>query len=94
MTKVKILSEDKPYNLLQNAIWWTEFVIRHKGAPHLRTSIAHESWYVKYDMDIIAILSVSTFAALLCTLMIMYKLLKMIFKRNKTMLIDCKKKVK
>ncbi|EFN65485.1 UDP-glucuronosyltransferase 2A3, partial [Camponotus floridanus] len=70
--------EDKPFNLLENTIWWIEFVIRHKGASHLRSSIAYDLWYRKYDMDIIAILSIITFIILLCTLLIIYKSLKSI----------------
>ncbi|KAF2903762.1 hypothetical protein ILUMI_02412 [Ignelater luminosus] len=39
-TKVKELAElakDQPMSGLQRAIWWTEYVIRHKGARHLRS---------------------------------------------------------
>lgn len=80
MLYIKALSEDRPYDMLKNVIWWTEFVIRHKGAPHLRTSIVHESWYERYDVDVIAILSIAFFIILVCALVITYKLLKIIFK--------------
>ncbi|XP_014482426.1 PREDICTED: UDP-glucuronosyltransferase 2B15-like [Dinoponera quadriceps] len=80
MLEIKALYEDKPNNMeLEDAIWWTEFVIRHKGVSHLRTSIANESWYERYDMDIIAILSIIMFITLMITLLIIYKLLKIIF---------------
>lgn len=79
MRKVKELSEDIPQDYLKTAIWWTEFVIRHKGAPHLRTSIVDDPWYKKYDMDVIAVLSITTFVTLFYILVIMYKLLKVIF---------------
>jgi len=82
MLKLKTINEDKPFNLLENAVWWVEFVIRHKGVPHLRSSIAYDPWYRKYDMDIIVILSIITFIILLCTLLIIYKSLKSIFSRN------------
>ncbi|KAL6435761.1 hypothetical protein ACFW04_005568 [Cataglyphis niger] len=81
MLKLKALNEDKPYNLLENAIWWIEFVIRHKGAPHFRCSIAYDPWYQRYDMDIIAILSIAIFVILFFILVIIYKLLKIIFNR-------------
>ncbi|KAL0128982.1 hypothetical protein PUN28_003991 [Cardiocondyla obscurior] len=78
MLELKVLNEDKPYNLLEHVIWWIEFVIRHKGAPHLHDRVAHHSWYQKYEMDVIAILSITIFITLLCILVIIYKLLKII----------------
>jgi len=92
MLKLKALNEDKPYDLLEHVIWWIEFVIRHKGASHLRTSIAHDPWYRKYEMDIIAILSVVIFVILFCTLVIIYKLLKIIFNLTKIS-VTTKKKI-
>jgi len=98
MLKLKALNEDKPYDLLEHVIWWIEFVIRHKGASHLHTSIAHDPWYQKYEMDVIAILSVVIFVTLFCTLVIIYKLLKIIFNLKivfnlKKMSIITKKKI-
>jgi len=81
MLELKALNEDKPYNLLELVIWWIEFVIRHKGASHLHTSIADDPWYQRQEMDIIAILSIAVFVTLFCTLLIIYKLLKIIIKK-------------
>ncbi|XP_020300263.1 UDP-glucuronosyltransferase-like [Pseudomyrmex gracilis] len=74
MLEVKALLKDKPYDLLENAIWWIEFVIRHKGASHLVNTIVYEPWYQRYDGDIIAVLSISTFIILICALLFIYKL--------------------
>lgn len=82
MLEVKALNEDKSYDFLEHIIWWIKFVIRHKDAPHLRTSIAHDPWYQKYEMDVITILSIVIFLTLFCILVIVYKLLKMTFKFN------------
>ncbi|RLU27377.1 hypothetical protein DMN91_001181 [Ooceraea biroi] len=79
MLKIKALIRDKPYDQLNNTIWWIEFVIRHKGAPHLQSSIAHYPWYQRYDMDIIAFLSIVIFVALLCGLIVVYNVVKIIF---------------
>ncbi|XP_071564735.1 UDP-glucosyltransferase 2-like [Temnothorax nylanderi] len=91
MLKIKALNEDKPYDPLEHVIWWIEFVIRHKGAPHLRSSIAHEPWYQKYEMDVIAILSIAIFVTLFCTLIIIYKSLKMIFNLMEMSVVTKKK---
>lgn len=82
MHKLKAMSEDTSFNLLENAVWWIEFVIRYKDASHLRSSIANDPWYQKYDIDLIAILSIITFVILFCILLIIYKFLKTIFNRN------------
>lgn len=46
---------------LERAVWWTEFVMRHGGAPFLDFSVADEPWYMKYDLDVIFFLSVLIF---------------------------------
>ncbi|XP_071649151.1 UDP-glucosyltransferase 2-like [Temnothorax longispinosus] len=91
MLEVKALNEDKPYDPLEHVIWWIEFVIRHKSAPHLRSSIAHEPWYQKYEMDVIAILSIAIFVTLFCTLIIIYKSLKIIFNLMEISVVTKKK---
>nr|XP_012218629.1 PREDICTED: UDP-glucuronosyltransferase-like isoform X1 [Linepithema humile]XP_012218630.1 PREDICTED: UDP-glucuronosyltransferase-like isoform X1 [Linepithema humile] len=93
MLELKALNEDKPYNLLENTIWWIEFVIRHKSALHLHTSIANEPWYKRYDTDIIAILSIVTFIILLSALIIIYKLIKISFTCFTKTSVDTKKKI-
>lgn len=93
MIKIKELNEDKPYDILDNVIWWTEFVIRHKGAPHLRTSIAYDPWYQRYDMDIIAVLSITMFVIFVCILMIIHKLLIIFISNDMKKPVDPKKKI-
>lgn len=36
---------DRPQSALEEAIWWTEHVIRHNGASHLRTSSIELPFY-------------------------------------------------
>ncbi|XP_025163006.1 UDP-glucuronosyltransferase 2B9 isoform X1 [Harpegnathos saltator] len=80
MLKVKALNDDKPYDMLKHVIWWIEYVIRHRDVSHLHTSIKHDPWYERYDVDVIAVLSIVTFVILMCALMIMYKMLKITIK--------------
>ncbi|XP_019698291.2 UDP-glucuronosyltransferase 3A1 [Harpegnathos saltator] len=80
MLNVKVLSNDKPYDMLNHVIWWIEYVIRHKDVSHLHTSIKHDPWYERYDMDVIAVLSIATFVISVCSLVLMYKLLKITMK--------------
>lgn len=95
MLVIKALNDDEPHDRLRDAIWWTEFVIRHKGAPHLHSNIVHEPWYKRYDMDVIAILSIAMFVVLVCASVITYKLLKIIILKYFwiKMSIDIRKKI-
>lgn len=37
---------------LELAVWWIEYVIRHKGAPHLRSASQDLCWYQRYQLDV------------------------------------------
>ncbi|XP_076178990.1 uncharacterized protein LOC143152577 [Ptiloglossa arizonensis] len=56
--KLKNRVNDYPYDSVKNLAWWTEYVIRHDGAPHLRSSLAWQPWYRRYDWDIIVFLTI------------------------------------
>lgn len=39
MLALRALTKDKPYDSLENVIWWIEFVMRHNGAHLIYVSI-------------------------------------------------------
>ncbi|XP_053649663.1 UDP-glycosyltransferase UGT5 isoform X3 [Cherax quadricarinatus] len=43
------------------AVFWTEYVIRHRGAPHLRSPAAHLSWAEFLMLDIVFLLLLALF---------------------------------
>ncbi|XP_078051547.1 UDP-glucosyltransferase 2-like, partial [Augochlora pura] len=45
MIALKELVNDTPYDIVEYLTWWVEYVIRHKGTPHLRSNLAHQPWY-------------------------------------------------
>ncbi|XP_022185112.2 UDP-glycosyltransferase UGT5 isoform X3 [Nilaparvata lugens] len=47
---------DRPQSPLETAVYWTEYVIRHKGAPHLRSAAVDLTWYQYLLLDVIAFL--------------------------------------
>ncbi|XP_035853644.1 UDP-glucuronosyltransferase 1-2-like [Sander lucioperca] len=57
MKRLSSLHLDKPMHPLETAIFWIEFVIRHKGAAHLRTESYKMSWYAYYSVDVVCFLT-------------------------------------
>jgi glucuronosyltransferase len=47
---------DRPQSALDTAIFWTEYVIRHGGAPHLRSAAVELSWYQYLLLDVITLM--------------------------------------
>jgi glucuronosyltransferase len=40
-------------------VYWTEYVIRNKGAPHLRSAALDLAWYQYFLLDVIAVLELA-----------------------------------
>ncbi|KAJ9584429.1 hypothetical protein L9F63_021222, partial [Diploptera punctata] len=51
---VLVLSRDEPETSLERLIWWTEYVLRHKGAKHLRSAALDLHWYQYLLLDVAA----------------------------------------
>ncbi|XP_039519864.1 UDP-glucuronosyltransferase 2C1-like [Pimephales promelas] len=61
MQRLSHLHRDKPVKHLDSALFWIEFVMRHKGAAHLRTESYKLPWYSYYSVDV----AVTLFAVVL-----------------------------
>ncbi|XP_054625695.1 UDP-glucuronosyltransferase 2B1-like [Dunckerocampus dactyliophorus] len=53
MQRLSRLHRDQPITPIDNALFWIEFVMRHKGAAHLRTESYKLPWYAYYSVDIV-----------------------------------------
>ncbi|KZC09278.1 Ecdysteroid UDP-glucosyltransferase, partial [Dufourea novaeangliae] len=82
--EVRSIAKDKPYDLLEHLVWWTEFVIRRKGAPHLRTSLASLPWYQRYDTDIIVFLTIVVCIVIFISTNVFTKLLVYLYRQRQT----------
>ncbi|XP_034029259.1 UDP-glucuronosyltransferase 2C1-like [Thalassophryne amazonica] len=54
MQKLSQIHRDKPLKPIDSATFWMEYVMRHKGAPHLRTESYKLPWYTYHSLDVIA----------------------------------------
>ncbi|XP_054605521.1 UDP-glucuronosyltransferase 2C1 [Nothobranchius furzeri] len=52
MRRLSALHRDQPLRPLDTAVYWIEFVMRHKGAAHLRTESYKMPWYSYYSVDV------------------------------------------
>jgi glucuronosyltransferase len=67
---------DQPLTPLEQAVYWTEYVIRHKGAPHLRSAVMDLAWYQYFLLDVIAVLTLASVSILLLLLIVCRVILK------------------
>lgn len=66
----------------QAVVYWTEYVIRHQGATHLRVSALDLSWYQYLLLDVFAFLIVSSIATIIGLVLICIKICKCISKQK------------
>ncbi|XP_036450679.1 UDP-glucuronosyltransferase 1A5-like isoform X1 [Colossoma macropomum] len=56
MQRLSSLHRDQPMKPLDSAVFWIEYVMRNKGAPHLRTKAYRMPWYSYHSVDVILFL--------------------------------------
>ncbi|XP_043256096.1 uncharacterized protein LOC122399462 [Colletes gigas] len=84
MIKLRSMMNDNPYDLIKHLAWWTEYVIRYKGTPHLYSNLAHQPWYQYCDMDVVIFLTIVIFTVLYSVLCIIAKISKYLCKQPRT----------
>ncbi|XP_040823460.1 UDP-glucuronosyltransferase 2B13-like isoform X3 [Ochotona curzoniae] len=78
--KLSRIHHDQPMKPLDRAVFWIEYVMRHKGAKHLRVAAYDLTWYQYHSLDVIGFL-------LACVTIIIYLVIK-------SVLLLCQKLVK
>ncbi|KAG8432556.1 hypothetical protein GDO86_016986, partial [Hymenochirus boettgeri] len=70
--RLSSLHLDRPIHPLDLAVHWVEFVMRHKGAGHLRPAAHDLNWIQYHSLDVIAfllaVMSITIFISLKCCL--------------------------
>jgi UDP:flavonoid glycosyltransferase YjiC (YdhE family) len=78
--KAKALSkvfQDQPDKPLDRAVYWTEYVLRHKGAVHMRSAARELNFFQYHSIDVIG----SYLAILFMILYIIYAIGKFVFRK-------------
>lgn len=85
--EVSRLLNDNPMNPMDEAIYWLEYVVRNKGAKHLKSSAVNLPWYKYLLIDVLG--------ALLVTVLLLWKLFQYliakIFKKKTPINVNQKK---
>ncbi|XP_075401055.1 UDP-glucuronosyltransferase 2A1 isoform X2 [Tenrec ecaudatus] len=62
--RLSAIHHDQPVKPLDRAVFWIEFVMRHKGAKHLRPAAHDLTWFQYHSFDVIGFLLVCVATAL------------------------------
>lgn len=67
MQRLSRIHRDQPMAPMDQAVFWVEYVIRHKGAAHLRTHSYKLPWYAYHSLDVVLLLLTVLTVLLLAT---------------------------
>lgn len=79
MRRASEIHHDTPQKPMDAAIFWLEYVMRHKGAAHLRSESYRMPWYAYHSVDVLALLLALPAAVLLLfsfTCRLLFRILK------------------
>ncbi|XP_070070321.1 UDP-glucosyltransferase 2-like [Drosophila takahashii] len=55
--KFSTLYRDRPLTAKQTVVYWTEYVLRHRGAPHLQSPAVHMSFIELNNLDVYTVIA-------------------------------------
>ncbi|XP_036067077.1 UDP-glucuronosyltransferase 2A2-like isoform X2 [Oryzias melastigma] len=82
MQRLSRLHRDTPMRPLDTALFWIEFVMRHKGAAHLRTESYKLPWYSYHSVDVMVFLLTAAGLLMFLTFGLLCFCLRLCFKRK------------
>ncbi|CAH1402292.1 unnamed protein product [Nezara viridula] len=74
------IMKDRPLSVMDNAVYWVEYVLRHRGAPHLRSAAVELSWYQYLLLDVMVVWG----TVLVMAVLLLRKCIKCICKARKS----------
>lgn len=80
--KLSRIFKDRELPPLETAIYWTEYVLRHGGAHHLRSGAQHLSWIELHCLDVLAFILLGFATVLVVVIKLFASLVKLIKKNH------------
>jgi len=69
---------DQPMSSIETAIWWTEYILRHKGADHMRIAEQEMSLMQYYNVDVVSVLFGRIGLSVIIVLLLGWKLVSLV----------------
>ncbi|XP_051896381.1 UDP-glucuronosyltransferase 2A1-like [Pristis pectinata] len=82
MNKLSALHRDQPESPMERAVFWIEYVARHKGAGHLRSECYRLPWYVYYCVDVMIFLLSVFLSVTVLVVVTLKKLCNIVWKKK------------
>nr|XP_034825964.1 UDP-glucuronosyltransferase 2B7-like [Maniola hyperantus] len=82
--KLHSVMRDQLQSPLERAVWWTEYVIRNRGAEHLRAPSANLTWVEYYEVKLVALIMISLVFMLVILTLITLRILRVCKSKMKT----------
>ncbi|XP_043651425.1 UDP-glucosyltransferase 2 [Drosophila teissieri] len=67
---------DQPMKPLETAVWWTHYVLRHKGAPHMRVAGRKFNFFTYHSLDVLGTVLLAIIVILLILVIIVLSVCK------------------
>ncbi|XP_026736024.1 UDP-glucuronosyltransferase 2B20-like [Trichoplusia ni] len=78
IAKLREVLRDEVQTPLERAVWWTEYVLRHGGAKHLRSPAANISWAEYLELELVLTLFSVLLAIFIVSAIVIRKLYKIV----------------
>ncbi|XP_028328593.1 UDP-glucuronosyltransferase 1-1-like isoform X1 [Gouania willdenowi] len=75
--RLSALHKDRPVDPLSLSVYWTEYVMQHKGAKHLRVTVHNLNFIQYFCLDVLALL----FTAVIIFVILVFKCFKICFRK-------------
>lgn len=75
--QISELFRDRPAKPMETAVFWTEYVLRHHGAPHLLSNSVYLNFWQLHSFDVIGFIIL----ILVSTLFIVFTILKFVIRK-------------
>ncbi|XP_016950387.1 UDP-glucosyltransferase 2 [Drosophila biarmipes] len=73
---------DQPVSPLETAIWWTHYVLRHKGAKYMRVAGRELDFFTYHSLDVLGTFLLGFLLVLAIVVFCVIKLVKIVLRKN------------
>jgi glucuronosyltransferase len=83
INRISDIFRNNPVDPLESAVFWIEYVIKYKGAYHLKSTAINLNWYQYLLLDVFGTIAIAVFLAIYLVKKILIFIARKIFKGQK-----------